>query len=313
MNTEKFLKSLLTLEEKTTKTREEKKEKTRKQKTFLTLTSIKENNSKWFWISLFGNNTKEKNFLIDYTQKLEKVSRKIKSNIIKDIENGDIKDVETIENIISILTIENKIEKEEIKDALLSIELENELNHFIEWIQGNNTKKALEKNIKTVNNNKKVSIFFLVSNAMKRLKYQEQKSNEKYEDINTNFFGIDESKNKIDIVKDTYNYNYIIETLKQEKERETFYKIYKEQETKKEQYKKEIQENKEKLKEKVKEIEMFLKNGGKQENIKRDDLETIKEIKETIQELERVRNIEKTSENRKIKNIIASWNIEKYL
>ena len=327
MKNETFLRSLLSLEsvkqekEKTKvkqeKTRKEKQEKKQeKRKNIETLETIKSKNQKWFWISLFWNNTRDKNFLIDYTIKLEKVARKIKSEIIKDIEIWNIKDIETIENTIQILSIENKIQKESIKDQIFWIELEKELTLYIESISWNNTKGILEKNInikdKKQESIKKISMFFLVSNAMKRIKNQNQKSNEKYEEVNNNFFWIDETK-ACYFTSEKINDSFIIETLKNEKGWDEFYNIYCKQEEKKEIYQKEIRKEKEILKEKVKEIESFLKNGWKQEEIKEEEIQEIKKIKEKIIERERERNIEKTIETRKIKEIIKSWNIEKYI
>ena len=98
----------------------------------------------------------------------------------------------------------------------------------------------------------------MVSNAMKRLKYIENKKGEKYEDLSNNFFGIDEAKNKINIVSENYNNKYIIEQLQKEKGRETFYNIYKNLELEKAIFKEKIETLKQELKAKVKEIEARL-------------------------------------------------------
>ncbi len=345
MKNETFLKNLLTIEtieqkEKREKQAREKQailEAKRKQKEKLkewkelkekivsfkvSLETIKKENQKWFWVSLFWKrDANDKNYLIEYVQKQEKVARKIKSELTKEIQKGNIIDIETLENCISILSIENLIEKEQKGNSLEAIELENELNHFIEWIQGNKTGNILEKNIQVnktfrdengekVKTKKKINVFYMVSNAMKRLKYIENKKSEKYDDLNNNFFGIDEAKNKIDIISDTYNYKYIIEQLQKEKGRETFYNIYKNLELEKAIFKEKIEALKQGLKEKVKEIEARLDGWESQATI---DTWEIQKIKLEIEELQKERNIHKTSENRALKNIIKNWDLEKYL
>lgn len=346
MKNETFLKSLLNIEtieqkEKREKAKREKQailEAKRKQKEKLkegkelkekivsfkvSLETLKKENQKWFWISLFQKrDTNDKNFLIEYIQKQEKVSRKIKSELIKEIQKGNIIDIETIEKCISILSIENLIEKEQKEDSLEAIELENELNHFIEGIQGNKTGNILEKNIQVnkafrdeetgekVKTKKRINVFYMVSNAMKRLKYIENKKGEKYEDLSNNFFGIDEAKNKINIVSENYNNKYIIEQLQKEKGRETFYNIYKNLELEKAIFKEKIETLKQELKAKVKEIEARLDAWESQWTI---DTRKIQKIKLEIEELQKERNIHKTSENRALKNIIKNWDLEKYL
>ena len=348
MKNEKFLQSLLNLnsekikrekenkkqilkdqKEKIKKEKQEKKtqEKIKKEKyqkiidLKCNINDLKENNAKWFWITLFWKReTQDKNILISYVQNLEKVSRSIKSDIIKEIQKGIIYDQKTIDQIVSILSIENLIKKE--NDQIKSIELENELNNYINGINWNQTWNILEKQveIKTsflendqrIETIKKVNIFFLVSNAYKKMKYQETRSNEKYDEYNNNFFGIDETKNK-EIISDQINYKYIIEKLKEEKNRSEFETIFKDQEKKKDQFRKEIQSLKEDLKNKVKEIEKELKNGEDQKDISQEKIKEIQEIKIKIEEIQKARNIEKTSENRKIRNIVEKWHIEKYL
>ena len=344
MKNETFLKNLLDLnsekikreketkkqilkdqKEKIKKEKQEKKIKIEKYQKVIELkcniNDLKENNARDFWISLFWKReTQDKNILISYVQNLEKVSRSIKSDIIKEIQKGIIYDQKTIDQIVSILSIENLIKKE--KDQIKSIELENELNNYINGINWNQTWNILEKQIETktsfiendqrIETTKKVNIFFLVSNVYKKMKYQEQRSSEKYDDLSNNFFWIDETKNK-ETINDQMNYKYIIEKLKEEKTRSEFETIYKDQEKKKDLFRKEIQNLKEDLKNKVKEIEKELKSWKDQKDISQEKIQEIQEIKIKIEEIQKTRNIEKTSENRKIRNIVKKWHIEKYL
>ena len=286
-----FFKNLLTCENVFNISQEKKQEKKTREnkKTLVIEKQVKtyDDLKKKFSISLFNNKEIEnKKEMIDFILNLEnhpifknekkiKISNKIKNKLVKLVENEENINKDDILNYYNILNIENLIEKNQKKDEYLSIELENQLNLYI----NNSFNWKIQK----------INFFFLITNALKKKKFMEDKKEDKYENINNNFFGVDESKIKtVSSQAEKLSNKILYEKIIQDKNYNWFIEIY----NKKENIENKIDLKKWFLNKKIKWIIKGLENNKNfnYENLNKKNIKILKKLQEYKNILENLKN-----------------------
>lgn len=286
-----FFKNLLTCENVLNLSQEKKQEKKTREnkKTLVIEKQVKtyEDLKKKFSVSLFNNKEIEnKKEMLDFVLNLEnhpifknekkiKISNKIKNKLVELVKNEENINKDDILNYYNILNIENLIEKNQKKDKYLSIELEGQLNLYI----NNSFNWKIQK----------INFFFLITNALKKKKFLEDKKDDKYEDINTNFFGVDESKIKtVSSQAEKLSNKILYEKIIQDKNYNNFIEIY----NKKENIENEIDLKKWFLNKKIKWIIKGLENNKNfnYENLNKKNIKTLEKLQEYKNILENLKN-----------------------
>lgn len=274
-----FFKNLLTCENVFNFSQEKKQEKkTRENKKALVIekqVKTYDDLKKKFSISLFNNKEIEnKREMIDFILSLA-TSNKIKNKLVELVKNEENIKKDDILNYYNILNIEDLIEKNQKKDEYLSIEIENQLNLYI----NNSFNWKIQK----------INFFFLITNALKKKKFMEDKKEDKYEDINTNFFWVDESKIKtISTQAQKLSNKILYEKIIQDKNYNWFIEIY----NKKENLENEIDLKKWFLNKKIKWIIKGLENNKNfnYENLNKKNIKTLEKLQEYKNILENLKN-----------------------